>query len=125
MPVNVKTTSMTFPYPLGKLSPGAAYQTKSVPLTENVMPVGPDGATPDLMVNGVHILAHPENDGNIYVCNSAAAPDKTDYSNVLAVLLPGQWYPRGKEWGNSRNLGTLFIGADNATDFAIATMDVM
>ena len=124
MAVNVKTTSMTFPYPLGKLCPGAAYQTSSVPLTQNVVPVGPDGK-PDLMVNNIAILAHPENDGNIYVCNSAAAPDKTDYSNVLAVLLPGQWYPRGKEWGNSRNLGTLFIGADNANDFAIATMDVM
>jgi hypothetical protein len=122
MPTNVKTGTVKFPWPLGKVYPGASYATVSAPLTQNIQPVNID-LTPDNQFNGIFIQANPNNAGNIYVCSSAANPDETAYTNVLGILSPGAWYPRGKEWANNRDITGLFIGADNATDFAIVSID--
>ena len=122
MPTNVKTSAMTWPYPLGKVYPGAAFSTASVPLTQNIQPANAD-LSPDNRFNAIWMQASPGNSGYIYICSTAAAPDKVAYSNVLGVMPAGQWFPRTKEWANNRALNTLFIGADNATDFAIVSID--
>lgn len=129
MPTLVKTGSLGWPMALGKVFPGAAFATACVPLTQNIQPCDNDGVTPDNQFNGAFIQANPgagannPNAGNIYVCTTAAAPDLVNFTNVLAVLTPGAWYPRGKEWANNRDISKLFIGADNATDFAIVSID--
>jgi hypothetical protein len=122
MAVNIKTGSMTWPFPMGKLFPGAAYATQSVPLTANVVPCDNDGVTPDYFFNGILVQASPNNTGLIYVCNSSAAPDKVGYSNVIYMLSAGQTWMNTKEWANVRDISKIFIGADNATDFAIASI---
>lgn len=119
---NVKTTDMTWPYALGAIIPGATFATASVPLTQNVTPVDVHGV-PETRFNGIWIQASPDNNGVLYICKDANPPDKVAYSNVLGWLQPGLWYPRDKEWANNRDINTLFVGADNATDFGIAVID--
>ncbi len=117
---------MTFPYPLGKVFPGASFATISVPLTQNIQPTKKDNLgneVPDNQFNGIFIRASNLNSGNMYVCNTAAAPDLTAYSNVIDELPPGAAFPRGKEWANNRDITALFIGATNATDFTIPALD--
>jgi hypothetical protein len=127
MATNVKTGAMGFPYPMGKVFPGASYATVSVPLTQNIIPTktnGVDGTeVPDYQFNGVWIQANPDNTGYIYVCSNASAPDTTNYTNVLGFLSAGQWFPRVKEWANNRDISKLYVGAANATDFAIVVID--
>ena len=123
MATNVKTGDMQFPYSLGKVYPGASFATVSAALTQNIVPVNNDGVTRDRMFNGIAIQAHPDNGDDLYICNSASAPDTTNYTNILAVLSPGAWYGRGKEWANNRNISTLFVGAKNQNDFAIVSID--
>lgn len=120
---NVKTNAMGFPYPLGKVYPAASFATLCVALTQNVVPVNNDGTTPDYQFNGIFIQADPDNEDTIYVCSTADAPDATAFTNVLAKLSPGAWFPRTKEWANNRDIRRLFIGAKNATDSAIVTID--
>ncbi len=123
MATNVRTGQMSFPYSLGRIIPGAAFAGASVPLTQNVQPVNNDGVSPDVMFNSIWIQAHVGNTGTIYICGTAAAPDLVNFTNVLGELTAGQWYPRTKEWANNRSIAGLFIGAENATDFAIVSID--
>lgn len=122
MATNVKTGSMSFPFSLGKLMPGASV---SIPLTTNFQPVKEDGSTPDTQFNAIFIQAHPDNSGYIYVCNSASAPDTTNYTNVLRVLAKGETFDLTKQWANNRDIGRIFIGAGDADDFAIASIDAV
>jgi hypothetical protein len=114
---------MNFPTSLGLIGPGASFATLSAALTMNIQPVANDGVTPDNQFNGIWIQALKGNAADIYVCNSAAAPDVATYTNVIAILSPGEWLPRVKEWSNTRDISKLFVGALNATDFAIASID--
>jgi len=123
MSTPVKTGSQPYPWALGKVLPGAAYATASVPLTQNIQPVNADG-TPDKMFNGIYIQASPKNTGIcMYVCSNASPPDEVNFTNVLAFLPPGTSYPRSKDWANNRDITALYIGADNATDFVIVSVD--
>ncbi len=123
MATNVKTGSMSFPYPLGKLVPGQNWGSRSVPVTQNVIPVANDGVTPDYQFNNLTVLAGHTNTGKIYICNSAANPDKVGYSNVIYVLSAGLPWVYGKEWANNRDISKIYIGADNTVDFATASID--
>ncbi len=123
MSTNVKTGNMLFPFPLGKLLPGADFATLSVPLTENFTPCNSDGVTPDNQFNAITVQAGLDNTGVIYICNSAAAPDKTGYTNVIQMLTKGQTWGNDKGLACNRGVNSVFIGADNGTDFAIANID--
>lgn len=129
MATNVKTSVMPLPYSLGLVKPGATFATVSVPLTQNIVPVEQDGTTPHRMFSGIFITAFAgagaiaTNTGNIYICNTSAAPDLTNFTNVIAILQPGDIFPRYKEWSNNRDIGILFIGADNADDQALVSVD--
>jgi hypothetical protein len=129
MPTSVKTGSVPFPWSLGAIRPGATFASASAPLTKNTLPVMNDGVSHDKNFNGVFITAFggtlglAANIGSIFVCTSAAAPDTTNWTNVVAVLAPGQSWPRNKEWANNRDISVLYIGAENATDFALVSID--
>ena len=129
MPTSVKTSAMVFPYSLGAIRPGATFASASASLVQNIVPVNNDNVTPDYQFNGIFIQAFPGTGsvaGNlkpIYVCNSAAAPDLTNFTNVIGILQPGDIWPRAKEWANNRSIRNLYIGAENATDFALVTID--
>jgi len=126
MATDVRTEALGFPACLGKVFPGAVFATASVPLTQNIRPVKIDHAgntVADVNFNGIFIQAHSDNNGLIYVCSNASPPDLVLYTNVLGEVAPGVWYPRSKEWANNRDISKLFIGAANATDFAIVVID--
>lgn len=121
---DVKTGTFVYPKPLGKIFPGASFNTTSAPLTQLIQPVKEDGSTHDNAFHSITIQAAPGNSGDVYVCNTEAAPDKTNYSNVLAVLDAREKF----EWhrdhlNNACDISHLFIGADDADDFAIAYID--
>ena len=126
MPTNVKIDG--YPYSLRKIVPGATFATACQPLTANIQPVNNDGSK-DHIFNGIFIEAFggtstiAGNTGVIFVCNSAAAPDLVNFTNILAILNPGDSFPRSKEWANNRDINKLFIGAENATDFAFVSID--
>jgi hypothetical protein len=120
---NVKTGTMTFPASLGKLLPGADYAARSLPLTENIVPCENDGVTPDRRFNSIKVVAHPDNNGRIYICNSAAAPDTVNYTNIIDILAAGARWEMSKEWANNRDISTIFVGASNDSSFAIASID--
>ena len=130
MSTKVKISSMGFPFPLGKIIPGATFAAASAPLTQNYTPTD-DAGNPIRMFNGVFITAWAgnaagtvaSNSGPIYICSNALAPDLILFSNVIAVLYPGDSFPRSKEWSGNRDIGTLYIGAENGADFAIASID--
>ena len=138
---NVNVASMSFPYPLGVLRPGANYASASIPLTTNVQPVKvqpvqqPVAALPmgtGLMAENKFNLLEirawagdgtiAANSGAIYLCSNASAPDTTAFTNVIDVIQPGEAWPRSKEWADTIDISTIFIGATNATDFAIANI---
>lgn len=129
MAIKVKVASMPLPYSLGKVFPGAAFATLSVPLTQNIIPVEQDNITLVRMVNGIFIVAFQGTGavaGNtfpIYICNTADPPDLVAFTNVVAILPPGYTFPRSKDWSQNRDLSTLYIGAENATDFALVSID--
>ena len=125
MTTNQRTGQMHYPFPMGKISPGSAFASASVPLTQNIMPVNQDGVTPDFNFNGIWIQADMNNSDTIYICSNASAPDLVNFSNVLGELQAGAWYPRTKEWAQNRQINTLFIGAKNAVDFVICSIDAV
>lgn len=124
---NVEVATMPFPFSLGKVFPGAAFAAASAPLTQNSTPTEHGRAV--RMFNGIFIYSWPgnattpSNGAPLYICNTAAAPDLVNFTNVIAVLQPGDTFPRSKEWALNRDIGTLFIGAENATDFALVSID--
>jgi hypothetical protein len=126
MSANIKIGG--YPYSLGKIIPGATFATACVPLTANIQPVNNDGSK-DHIFNGIFIRSFPGtstiagNTGAIFICNSAAAPDLVNFTNIIDILSPGDSFPRSKEWANNRDISKLFIGAENATDFALAFVD--
>jgi hypothetical protein len=122
MPTTAIPGNVGYPFPLGKILPGATFATASVPLTQNIQPVDVAGL-PDNNWNGIFIQAHVLNVGPIYICSNAAGPDLVNYTNILGEVLPGGSFPRGKEWANNRDISKIFVGAGNATDFAIACLD--
>lgn len=122
MPTNINVGQVGMPFALGKLMPGATYATVSIPLVTNYQPVNQDG-TADNQWNNINLQADLNNSGTIYICNSAAAPDTTAYTNVIGELTAGAWFPRNKEWANNRDISKIFIGATNATDFVIGSID--
>lgn len=125
------TGTLPNPFSLGKVIPGATFATACVPLTQNLTPVMPDKVTPDRYFNEILITAFggsgptasplPSNTGFIYICSSASAPDLVNFTNVLAILAPNDTYPREGDWSNNKDIQGFFVGADNATDYAIAT----
>lgn len=128
MATNTITGTLPNPFSLGKIFPGASFATLSAPLTQNIVPVMPDAVTIDPYFNELIITAWggsgavAGNDGNIYVCSDAKQPDLVNFLNVLAILGPGQVWPRtGEYWANNKDIHRYFIGAGNATDFATVT----
>ena len=112
----VKTISMSFPYPLGKILPAGT--TASLPLTTNVTPVKEDGVTAETRFAEIVIIAAFANGGVIYICNNALAPDTTNYTNIICELAAGQSFPREGEWSNNKDIDKLFVGASDGTSFA-------
>ncbi len=112
------------PFPLGRVLPGAAFATASAPLTQNITPVEQDGVTPRRRFNLIEIRAFINNSGpnGIYICSNANPPDEVNYLNVVDVLQAGEAFPRGTGMITVEDIGNLFIGADNATDFAIVNV---
>lgn len=106
--------------PLGAVTPGATFATVSVPLLSAAflasLPTGAGASRAD--VNVAAIQAGPLNGGPIYICTSAAAPDTTNYTNILYVIgNGGDSWPLVGRANNDLEAGKLFIGAGNATDF--------
>jgi hypothetical protein len=112
MPTATKTGTVPYPWPLGKIVPGATFSTIALPITTNIQPVNADG-TPDNMFNYIGIQADLSNALNIYICTSAT-PDLTNYTNVVGELSAGTWWSRGKEWANNRDISQIFIAAQNS-----------
>ena len=131
MSTPIKVSSMTFPASLGVAKPGSSYATVSVPITQTRLPVLDDGVTASRMFNGIFITAFPgtgsvaANTKPIYVCTNSSAPDLTNFLNVVGILQPGDVWPRSKDWACNRDVGTLYIGAENATDFALIAIDLV
>ena len=102
------------PYPTGILKPGATYATVSIPVLTNLTVT----AYPGTAAYAITIQANSGNTGNIYVCNTAAAPDETNYLNVLYILTAGQPVSFYSGALNTIDCSQIFIGADSATDYA-------
>lgn len=112
---------LTDSQPFGKILPGATFATASVPLTQNY----PDGIE-QYVFSFVSIRANDENLQPLYLCNSAAAPDVTNYLNVIARLQPGETWPRDRGLTNSIDISRIWVGsAANATDFAIGCFSAL
>lgn len=121
---NVKVSAMSFPYSLGKIFPGASYATVSVPLTQNITPTEENG-DPSYQAREILIQALPGNGGYIYICNSAAAPDLTGYTNVVGILDGGvAWSRESSPFPAIHSLSKLYVGATNATDAVIASFSL-
>lgn len=107
----------TQPMPLGQLKPGASYATVVVQVISNLKAAG--YLTSDYNVRELVIQAAPANSGNITITNSNAVP-AADYSNVLRILLPGEYYAIGSYFAaNSVDPRNYYVSAANATDFAL------
>lgn len=124
-----KVSSMIFPASLGPVGPGADFASLSAPITLNILPVKQDGVTPERMFNEIFITAFPgfgstpSNTSAIFICNTSSPPDVSTFSNVIGMLNPGDQWPRKKDWANNRDIGSLFIGALNSSDFALVVID--
>lgn len=114
----MSATSTTNPIPLGLVIAGASFATVSVAITTNV------SALASTFVDSLYIRALPGNDGNVYVCNTAANPNETTYGNVLDILAQGASYTNNSSAMNTIRLSDFFIGADNATDGVIVTVRI-
>lgn len=104
----------TNPLPLGKLTPGAAASIQAISnLAAGV--IDPTSLVADLVIQ-----AHPDNPGRMYVCNSAAAPDTVNYTNVLRVLVAGAFYSAASAAHavNGVDVRNYYVGADDALSFA-------
>lgn len=126
MATDVRTEAMSFPYPLGKLLPGGT--TASIPLTTNIRPTRVDnlGVTrADVNFAAIRVRAHTSNGSAlIYICNSAAAPDTTNYLNVIDVLAAGvEWVRTKPPTSNNCDITPIYIGASNGTAFATGSID--
>lgn len=120
---DVQTGSMKFPYPLGKILPGANFATLSAPVTMNVNPVSVDGSS-DYLFNEILLMADEANTASIFICSNASAPDLVGFTNILAELRAGDAYPRGPhDWANRKDIRRFFVGALNATDFVFGSID--
>lgn len=104
-------------WPLGKIQPGATYASASKSILANF--TGTSEIDP-AVAHVVGIQAHPDNTGKIYVCNSASAPDTTNFLNVVAILEGGDQWPQVGRAFNDIDLRHVYVGAANANDFAIA-----
>jgi hypothetical protein len=116
----------TYPFPLGKLFPAGSFATVSVPLTTNIQPIKKDSQTGatlnDNFWNGVLVQAPAANTGKVYICSNASQPDIATCTNLIAELAPGGVYSQGKEWATKVDIGALFVGTTNATDYAWASL---
>ncbi len=115
MPTSIKTTQMTWPFPLGKIAPGANFNTASVDLFGNFTITDLDNFP---LMAGLIITAHPDNTEKIYICKDANPPDLVNFLNVITILAAGTIFPFSREWGNQFNLKTIYIGAGDAASFA-------
>lgn len=114
-----KIENLTMPFPLGILKPGASYATVSISVLKNFTSgLFATGGIERTFFGLLQITAADDNTGVIYICNSAAGPDTTNYSNVLGIVLKGTTWSLGKEWANSVDLNHIYIGAENANDFS-------
>lgn len=125
---NVRTETMTFPFPMGKFLPGATFATASLPFTQNTQPTKHDGQSgndvPDNQFNRIVIQAAPGNGtGIIYICSTSGGADTTAYTNIIQALSAGQIFDRGKEWANNRDISKIFIGAGDSASFAFGYID--
>ena len=105
--------------PLGKLNPGANYATVSIPvLSSALLTAYPALASGDVNVASIQFDPASNGGGKIYICTSAANP-AADRSNVIYILQsPGDCWPLVGHALNDVEVGELYIGADNATDYA-------
>jgi len=111
------TNIISNPFPLGKISPGASFATVSTPITTNFSDLAV------LFCDSINIRNHPDSSGNIYVCNSAAQPDTTLFENVIDVIGPGGSYTNTSSAMNTiGSLGGIYIGADDATSYAVVSV---
>ena len=124
MATATKVSSMTFPFPMGILQPTS--DAACIPLTTNILPVQEVGVTEVVTGwNQIEIRALSDNTGQIFICNSAAAPDTANYLNVIDILQPGEAWPRGHDWANTVDIRYLFIGVETgnaAHDAVIANI---
>lgn len=104
----------TNPAPLGKITPGVLGSTLAVTNVSAQI-----GANP--MVDDIVIQQPEDSPGHIYVCNTNAAPDLVNFTNVLRELGPGGFYSAASGVGkvNGVDSRNYFIGASNALSYAI------
>lgn len=105
-------------YETGKILPAASFATVSAPITAKFGTAGFKTLPAGTGQGGIILTASPGNAGKIYICSTAAAPDKTNYTNILSVLVAGQSWTDLNDGPTTVDLSSVFIGADNGTDFA-------
>jgi len=77
------------PYPLGVVAPTAGTPLRLTNYLTAVAGFTDVGLSQNQIVELFSIQALPGNTGNVYVLNSSAAADLTNYSNVLGILTAG------------------------------------
>lgn len=107
----------TNPAPLGKIIPGLAASVLAVTNVASQIGTNP-------MVDDLLIQQPADSPGHIYICNSAAAPDLVNFTNVIYELSPGGSYSAGSGVGkvNGVDSSKYYIGADNAGSYAIGSV---
>ena len=112
------TNITTNPFPLGKISPGGSYATTSVPITTNYSDLSTQ------YCYSLSIRALPGNGtGLIYICNTSAAPDTTNYTNILDVLAAGAVSYVTSPAMDMILLGNYYIGASDGSSAAIVQVE--
>jgi hypothetical protein len=105
--------------PLGQILPGATYATVSVPvLSSALLAAHPELANKDVNVVSIQFDPGSTGGGRIYICNSAAAPASNRSNVIYTIQSPGDSWPLVGHALNDVELGGLYIGADNADDYA-------
>lgn len=116
----MSTTVSSNPFPLGLITPGATFATISLPITTNFTDLAT--SLPYGQVDSIYIHAIGTNSSNIFLLNTAAAPDTTAYLNVVDVITNGASTSIASAGMNTLKLSQFYIGALNATDSCLVTV---
>lgn len=108
---NLATTSN--PAPLGFVKPTAG---TPLPVTNNFTNLGA------VMFKGLLVLAHPSNVGYVYVLNNSSPADKTNGTNIVAILAAGQSLPFTGAGQGGINPAQYWIDVDTTGAIAVPSV---
>ena len=112
----MSTNISSNPFPLGYISPGSSYATISSPITANYTDLS------DRVVDSIIFRGISSSSGTIYICNTSAPPDTTNYLNVIDVITNGAYSANSSAAMNTIKLSDIYIGASDATSGALVTV---